>query len=155
MSNIIKIITVTFFAAFAFKIATPFALASNLSFIETFIGLALGGTIGVGVSFFGGESIIERWFTKPITATSKKKKVFTKTNRFIVRVLKSHGLLGLAIITPPLLSVPVGSIIAARFNVKYFKNTRYVLSYLLGGVVAWALVLSSLTYTMPYIKSLF
>ncbi len=149
MSSIIKIITVTFFACFAFKIATPFAKLSQLTFLETLFSLSLGGTLGVFISYFGGQYIIQRWFS---TATKTNKKVFTKTNRFIVRVLKSHGLLGLAVITPPLLSVPVGSIIAARFNIKYYKNTRYVLTYLLGGVYAWALLLSTLMYLLPNFK---
>lgn len=147
MSSIVKIITVTLFACFAFKIATPFAKLSQLTFLETLFSLSLGGTLGVFISFFGGQYIIQRWFS-----TNTTKKIFTKTNRFIVRVLNSHGLLGLAIITPPLLSVPVGSIIAARFNIKYYKNTRYVLAYLLGGVYAWALLLSTLMYLLPNFK---
>jgi hypothetical protein len=152
MSSIFKMIIVTLFACFAFKIATPFALASNLNFAQTFISLSVGGTIGVFISFFGGQYILQRWFSKP---SASKKKIFTKTNRLVVKVLKSYGLLGLAAITPPILSVPVGSIIAARFNIKYFKNTKYVVTYLLISVYVWALILSAITYIMPYFRAMF
>jgi hypothetical protein len=68
------------------------------------------------------------------------RKVFTRTNRFIVRVKIGQGLGGLVVMTPVLISLPIGSILAA----KYFHNDRRTLPMLLSSVVIWSVVLSSL-----------
>ena len=72
-------------------------------------------------------------------APVRGRRVFTRTNRFIVRVKRGHGMHGLAMITPPLISIPIGSILAA----KYFHHDRRTLPTLLSSVVIWSVVLTA------------
>ncbi|MCI0446804.1 hypothetical protein L0152_26840, partial [bacterium] len=51
------------------------------------------------------------------------------------------GLAGVAFITPCIISIPVGSIIAANL----YKNKARVLAYLFGSLVLWSLILNYLT----------
>ena len=69
----------------------------------------------------------------------ERKRVFTWKNKMIVLTVRRFGLVGIALLTPTLLSIPVGTIIAAR----YFRNPRKVVGYLCASVVLWSLILSS------------
>lgn len=69
--------------------------------------------------------------------TGRQAKVFTRFNKFVVRVKRMHGLLGIAAVLP-FISIPVGSVLAA----KYFKHDRRTLPMLLGSVAVWSVLLS-------------
>lgn len=72
----------------------------------------------------------------------KPKKIFTKRNRIIVKVWRKYGLLGIAVLTPVLFSIPVGTVLAC-----YFERKRYkVYLYLFTSVIIWALLLNSVYY---------
>ena len=64
--------------------------------------------------------------------------MFTRTNRLIVRIKRGYGVKGLALLSPPILSIPITSILAA----KYFRHDRRTLPLLLSSVVVWSFVLS-------------
>lgn len=66
------------------------------------------------------------------------KKVFTPFRRKVIRIKKSFGLIGIAIVTPCIISIPIGSVIAARFY-HHKPQTVFVL-YL--SVIVWAFVLT-------------
>jgi hypothetical protein len=66
-------------------------------------------------------------------------RIFTRSNRTIVRVKHRYGLIGLAAIAPPTLSIPITAIIAA----KYFRHDRRTLPTLLASVLIWSVVLSA------------
>ncbi len=69
----------------------------------------------------------------------ERKKIFTWKNKLIVITVRRFGLVGVALLTPTLLSIPVGTLIAAR----YFRNPRRVVGYLCASVVLWSLIFSS------------
>ncbi|MBL4585585.1 MAG: hypothetical protein JKX84_00800 [Flavobacteriales bacterium] len=60
-------------------------------------------------------------------------------NKLIVKIKRDYGLIGLAAVTPILLSIPLGTFLAAR----YFDNKRKVLTYLCASVVVWSVIVSS------------
>lgn len=64
---------------------------------------------------------------------------FTRRNRFIIKLVRKYGLLGIVALTPVLLSIPVGTFIATR----YYSSSRYLLVYLSGSVLFWSLFMSS------------
>jgi uncharacterized membrane protein len=66
------------------------------------------------------------------------KRIFTRTNRTIVGVKHKYGLIGLAAIAPPTLSIPITAVLAA----KYFRHDRHTLPTLLVSVLIWSVVLS-------------
>ena len=69
----------------------------------------------------------------------KKKRVFTWKNKLIVKVKREYGLIGLAALTPTILSIPVGTFLAAR----YFSDQKKVISYLAASVIVWSVIVSS------------
>jgi len=81
----------------------------------------------------GREIRIQHGVEKP-----RQRKVFTRRNRWIIRIKHGGGLKGLAVLTPLVLTIPVGSIIAAR----YFRHDRRTLPALLSSVVIQAMAVS-------------
>ncbi|MBL7901888.1 MAG: hypothetical protein JNK73_07830 [Bacteroidia bacterium] len=65
-----------------------------------------------------------------------KKPIFTPFNRRVIKIKQRFGLLGIATITPLILSTPLGAFLAERF----FKNKRKIILYLSVSVVFWELV---------------
>ncbi|MCW5900351.1 MAG: hypothetical protein KIT10_13880 [Flavobacteriales bacterium] len=131
-------ILVTSMVKFAFSPLLAYQL--GYGFLDTLMITALGGCCGV-LLFYGASGwLMERARRKRVArelAGAARKRSFTRTNRMIVRV-KRRGLGGLAAITPAILSIPIGSIIAA----KYYRDDRRTLPMLLVSVLAWAILLS-------------
>ncbi len=136
MDKIVEIVILLLLSSVKFALAVGYMLFNKgFGYFETVIILMVGGSIGVVAFYFFGEWIMLKW--KTFRRSSKPPKKFTKTNRLIVKVRKKYGLIGLALLTPVLLSIPVGCIIAAR----YYRFSYKVLFSLLGAVVFWSFVL--------------
>lgn len=74
-----------------------------------------------------------------VESEKKTRKIFTPKNRRIVSIWKKYGLVGIAIITPVIISIPVGTIIATRL----IPNRKKVLLYLCVSVAIWSLTMTS------------
>jgi len=116
-------------------VGIPTGYATGLNMLEVMLYTAIGGTIGVLFFMYFADTMkkLYLWYLKKRGKTPRK---FTKMNRFIVRVKQRFGLYGLAFITPPLISVPVGAMIAASI----YKNKKRVFIFLLGGVIFWSVL---------------
>jgi hypothetical protein len=145
-----KIILVLLLSGIKFMFAVPVAQAAGLSMGSKFICLSVGGCTGVYLFLYlSGKivtifnQIIVRFRGDSSTRDQQaKKKIFSRKTRFLVKFMKSYGLTGIAIITPPFLSIPLGSFIADRVNSKFIKNKKRVLYTMWVSVVAWALLIS-------------
>lgn len=151
--NITKIVSVALAATFGFKLAAPAAELAGLSFAESFLALSLGGLTSSLILYFAFERSI-RFYRKqfaPKPHVKRTKKIFTKRNRLIIRTIQKYGIVGVAAITPPLLSIPVGCFILARLNVRFFNNSSKIIIYLTASILIWALLLSALVHiiTIP------
>jgi hypothetical protein len=145
------ILTVQFWSlfilsSFKFAVGMPSAmLLFNFTFLEGFI-------FGIAAGFFG------IWFwlyiSKPLfkaidyminhyrgSHPKPKKRIFTKRMRRLAKLKMKYGLIGIALITPTLISIPVGTIIAARI---YKHDRRLVFLYLALSVVVWSALFSAL-----------
>lgn len=116
------------------------------SYLETVLLTGGGGCIGILIFFLGGRGVLEwfriRYVRKRLRAMEKgekPKRVFTRTNRLIVRLKHAYGVTGLAFILTPILSVPLIAVLAA----KYFRHDKRTLPLLLSSVVMWSFVLSA------------
>lgn len=69
----------------------------------------------------------------------KIRKKFTKANRRIVSIKSRYGLIGIALVSPILISIPVGAFIAVR----YFHNKKKILLYMMASVAVWTVIFSS------------
>lgn len=79
---------------------------------------------------------------KPILnllARRKKKKVFSKRSRAIVKIWTKFGLKGVAFFTPLLLTPPFGTLVAVSFG----ERRRKILLYMLISAAFWAAILTA------------
>ena len=154
MEQLLKLLSLAFVSSLKFAASPIAALGYDLNYIQTFLTTTAGGIFGV-LFFFYGAKWITAWITEyknqlfflfGINSRSdvdellpERKRIFTWKNKLIVLTVRRFGLVGIALLTPPLLSIPVGTLIAAR----YFRNPRKVVGYLCASVVLWSVILSS------------
>ena len=70
------------------------------------------------------------------------RRIFTPINRRIIRIKQRFGLLGISLVGPMLLSIPLSAYIAERF----FKDKRKIILYFTLSEVLWCLLIYSLIY---------
>jgi hypothetical protein len=75
-----------------------------------------------------------------VSNAQKQKVIFTRRNRRIVKVWRDYGLIGIALITPVIVSIPIGTFIATRF----VPDRKKVLLFMFFSVVFWSVLLSSI-----------
>lgn len=122
--------TVFLLATFKFMFA-PFGGAMKLPFWETYFASVAGGTFSAFIFYYLSEIIIKynhkRKIVKKIILEEQGlpvpiKKKFTKTNRFVIRLKWKLGMYGICFWAPFLLSVPIGSMVVAKFYGKLKKT---------------------------------
>jgi hypothetical protein len=84
-----------------------------------------------------------------IDAAKRKKRIFTRRNRRIVRIWKSYGLIGLTALTPILFSIPIGTFMITRLE----HNHRKILVYMLVSVTCWSLILTSI-FELSHVRNI-
>lgn len=118
---------------------------AGLSFLETYVSCTSGAIFSSAIFFFSSSYFMHRAVVK---AGKKKKnliakglpvpvkKKFTRMNKFVVRMKRSVGIIGISFWAPFFLSIPLGSIVAAKF---YGHNKKtyplMVLGIFLNGIV--------------------
>ena len=103
----------------------PFAgVPLGLHFYETYFAAVIGGTVSSAFFYFGSGRLMAYFIKRAeiknnkFAANGKKireKKKFTRSNKFIARLRRNLGKVGICFWAPFFLSVPIGSIIAAKF----------------------------------------
>lgn len=145
MTEILKILGWLLFSAVKFLIAPgSIYIIGHYSYWETIAISIAGGWIGVSGFFYFGKIFFSffEWISNRLrTGIRKPKKKMSKISRYIITI-KNHrlGLFALALITPSIISIPVGSILAA----KYFSHDKRAVLILFIAVVFWAFILTSL-----------
>lgn len=126
--------------------AVPAALAAGFSFFESVTVTSLGGFTGVTFFVLMSEKVVARIKKRRLNRIHElhlqKKKAFTRRNKMIVRVKKRFGLLGIAFLTPLLLSIPIGCFIAVR----YFHQKHKILVYMFLSILFWSIAVSSFKF---------
>lgn len=115
-----------FLMAFIKFMFAPFAAANieGIEVIPAIITVFSGGLISAFVFYFGSDFFMKRAHRKKAEKIEealakgtplKKRKSFTRLNKSLVKFKHSIGQKGLCILAPLFLSVPLGSIICAKF----------------------------------------
>lgn len=130
----IEIFLVLLLSSVKFAFAVGYMLANGFNYQKTSLTLLIGGSIGIVIFFYFG-TFINSLINK--TIKRKKKKVFSKMNRFIVSIKSNYGLIGLSILTPIAFSIPLGCFLVSRF----YGSNKLVVPIMLGGVLFWSLIL--------------
>lgn len=145
MEELAGILSVVAMSMVKFAVAPLLSLQLGYSIPSTVVMTSVGGCLGVFVFFKSSGWFMERSErSRRLKALRRDQegrppaRVFNRRNRTIVRVKRSQGLPGLALITPAIISIPIGTIIAA----KYFRHHPRALPWLFGSVVLWSLLLS-------------
>lgn len=140
MEGVFKIGGIFFLSAIKFVFAPGAAIASGFSFWQTLLITISGGLFGVFFFYYFGlylMKIIGRWKRKPVEKKSEPQ-VFSPGSRNLIKVKQNFGLIGLVVLTPVLISIPIGCVVAARF----FSHHRLTLPLMATSVVFWAIVIT-------------
>lgn len=113
----------------------------KLTFLETYFACCAGAILSSFIFYFAAEYFLKRAQQKKL-ASGKKSKVYTKTNKFIVKIKNSFGMIGVAFYCPFFLSIPLGSMIVAKFYGK--KRITYPLIVL--GIFVNGIITTSISY---------
>jgi hypothetical protein len=111
----------------------------KMSVIETLTYTNIGGVLGTIVFLYFSDFLIRIWnktWPEGFVLLKKKRKVFTTANRRFVRIKIKYGLPGIVILSPVLLSIPLGSFLAA----KYYGTKPRVLLWLIAGQMLWSVI---------------
>ena len=140
-----KEITIIFFCSWKFAATFPLAIyVMRMSFTETLIYTNIGGILGTLASVYFSGFLIKLWNTywpEKLKFHHQKRKLFTRRNRWFVKIKLKYGLFGIVVLSPVLLSIPLGSFLA----VKYYGLKNKNILWLITGQIFWSLV-----YTLFY-----
>lgn len=156
MSGFLKILIVFAVSSIKFFIAPALSFSMGLNFLQTFLSTTSGGITGVVIFFFLSRWLLLLYAKYFVFYMHRIKKYiygllkleapaeiparrFTKRNRIIIKVVRKYGLTGIVVLTPVILSIPIGTFLATR----YYASNRYLLVYLISSVLFWSLLMSS------------
>ncbi|MGE0566477.1 MAG: hypothetical protein AB7O73_00895 [Bacteroidia bacterium] len=110
----------------------------KFDFLKVSIVAISGGIFGT-IMFSSFSAKIIEWWERYKNASNKlsKKRTFTKTNRRIIKLKNSFGLVGISLLSVLLLSIPLGSFLGVRF----YKDKWKVILFMSGAVIIWNFVL--------------
>ncbi len=130
----------------------PFAgPKAGLTFFETYLSCTSGAIVSSAIFFFSASYFMNRAQLKREKAQQelldqglpvKVKKRFTRMNKFVVRMKRSVGIIGISFWAPFFLSIPLGSIIAAKF---YGENNK-AFPLIVIGIFANGIITTGITY---------
>jgi hypothetical protein len=163
---ILKMLHVILLASFKYILTIPYARLIGLNYEQGLIAVLIGGIGGFLAFYYLSGWIIKKFnriklffcFFIPLSIrkryqlycekmSNQPKKLFSRKNRFIVRIKKSYGLWGLIIATPVLLTIPLGAFLAN----KYYSGRKNIVVYMIISIVGWAVVLTTLIQIFPNI----
>ena len=130
-----KYIAVILTSAVKYLFGVFTAIGTQLNFIETLICTVGGGMLGVFVYLYLWDCILFLYH-KIRPPKPKVHKPVGKNRRKLLKFIIKYEILGIVILTPVLLSVPVGTILAASFEENKWKIKRYMFFSFL----AWTLL---------------
>jgi hypothetical protein len=133
MEKLVSSILVLLGSIVKFSMGTLAAIAADLGLGGSFSNL-IGGIIGVVLFTYIG-SHLQEYLTRKFPNTFGKK--FTRSNRFLVRVKQRFGLGGIVVITPIILSIPVGVMFALALT----HDKKKIMVSMIVSCIFWATLL--------------
>lgn len=151
--NLIKYLPFFFFGTFKFMFTPLGGPVAKLTFLETFLATLSGGYVAALIFFYSSDFFMRREKAKRLKRYQKalingtpikRKKAFTRFNKTIVKIKSNIGIYMICWLVPLFLSVPLGSIICAKFY-RYDKRTIWLI---LGGLTLNCFIITLLVYTL-------
>jgi len=148
LSKIFLDIILMFWASLKFLMFAPVIAATHTFKVGLILNIISGFT-GITTFYFLSDYFMRRTLRRRIkrekSGKAKPKKTFTRVNKFLVRSKRSLGMIGLALITPTGISIPIGSIIMAKF----YKHSRWAYPSLVLSMILWAVLITSVASFFP------
>jgi hypothetical protein len=148
-TELLRALSIFFLASTKLLWAPGTAAASGLSFWESALICGAGSMTGVLFFYYFGRAVfaaVDNWRAKR-RKYEKPRKVFSRRNRTVINVKSRFGVVGFTFLTPCIISIPIGCIIAAKF----FYHNKFTVPLLLVFSVFWSFVLSIFVF---YLKDL-
>jgi hypothetical protein len=165
MVAILKIIQVFLLASVKYVLTFPVALLIGLNFEQTLIAVTLGGIAGLFFFYhFSGFAIkrfhhVKTFLRKHLPLPVRLKyrqllvlrktitgeRVFTRRTRFIVYFRQKFGLLGIVVLSPVILSLPIGAFLLN----KYYSNHKLALPFMVLSILSWTAVFVAFALIFP------
>lgn len=119
MELLLKILTVLFWSALKYIVGISFAIGFGFNQIEILLYTVLGGMMGVVVYLYLWEFILHtyyKYFPKKIKPIK-----FSKWKRRLVVFIRKYEVWGVALLTPIILTPPVGTILASTIETNKWR----------------------------------
>ncbi|MFP5471288.1 MAG: hypothetical protein ACLGGV_06805 [Bacteroidia bacterium] len=137
-----KYVSLFLIATTKFLLAPTSGIALGFLPWESLTICIFGGFTGVLVYYNLARFLMRKALEKRLKNIKEgkaRKKNFTRINKTLVKLKRSpFGLFVIAFITPVLISIPVGSIVCAKF----YKHNKLTIPLLMLSVVFWGFVLT-------------
>jgi hypothetical protein len=144
--NLAKIISIFLLSSTKFLLGVGAVLLTDYSFGKAFSVIAIGGIAGVIFYLFLFNLIVK------FTQKRGPKIKFSKWRRFMIHLKQKGGLLGIAALTPIILSIPLGIALSISLQA---KKRNILLTHCIS-IVFWSVTLLGvkhyLGYDLPFFK---
>lgn len=123
----------------------------KVGYLETFFSCAAGAILSSAVFYFSAGYLMKRANEKrlaklegdiPPEERIKMTRKFTRMNKFVVRIKRSLGMIGITFWAPFFLSIPLGSIIVAKF----YGNKKIAYPMIVLGIFVNGIITTSIAY---------
>jgi ABC-type sugar transport system permease subunit len=160
-----KIVQVFLLATVKYVITFPFALLIGLNFLQTLIAVTLGGIAGFFFFYhLSGFAIRQlhhlKMFLRRHTPSFIRlqfrqllswrkqvtgERVFSKKTRFIASFRSKFGLAGIVVLSPVVLSIPIGAFLLN----KYYSKHKMAKPYMVLSILSWTAVFVAFALIFP------
>jgi hypothetical protein len=132
-------------ATVKFLLAPSSGRALSLPFWETYFAALIGGVLSATFFyFFSGflMRISEKRKAKKLASNQPIKRKSSKSKRLILKIKNKFGMYGICILGPFILSIPIGTIIAA----KMYGKSKMTYPIILFGLALNGMILTVISY---------
>ncbi len=139
MELILKILATVGLSCVKYLLGVSMA-AVVLTPIEGFISVVIGSSISVLIYVYGGKALTQYFIRRKKMKLGNAyvaPKIFTKKNRFLVKIRKNGGLPLVAFLSPVIISLTVGCLLAITF----VKDKKQIVAYMIISIFIWSVVI--------------
>lgn len=139
-AELLKAVSIIFLTMLKFIAGPTLGYAAGFSLLSTILITVVGMMLSVLLFTFLGDFLRKRVFRKFF----ERRKKFNKSNRRFVTIWKKYGVVGVAVLTPILLTPIGGTILLTSVGTPNQK----IIAYMFVSAAFWAVVFSSLIYLL-------
>jgi len=137
-----KAILIFLLSSTKFLFGVSMALTTNFSILFALSLTIGGGVFGVVFYLFGFRLLAK--FIERETRNIKVK--FNGWRRFMIKLKQKGGLFGIALLTPLILSIPIG----VALSISLGSTKRRILIFHITSVVFWSLLIFTVKYSLGF-----